>query len=231
MPSLKSRLNSAVRRVIRALPPGLALRCLVALDTVQGNIEPDLLHLPSAMPRKRTAIDVGANNGGTSLLLSREFASVHSFEANPGLAAWAQAAVPSNVTLNPVAISDKPGTAELRIPMTNGVALDGWASLQAPQVGNESEWIRVKVEARSLDSFDFDTVDLIKIDVEGHELAVLAGARDTINRNRPWLIIEVWDESRPQVTATMSDLGYHVASLKELCGVEGAPNNLIFLPA
>ena len=45
-------------------------------------------------------------------------------------------------------------------------------------------------ELTTLDRFDFQSVDWIKIDVEGFENAVLEGSRDTIQRNRPWLLLE-----------------------------------------
>ena len=45
-----------------------------------------------------------------------------------------------------------------------------------------------------MDSFSFQNVGLIKIDVEGHESAILEGARVTINTSRPILLIEI--ESR-----------------------------------
>src|SRR6266568_3035020 len=46
------------------------------------------------------------------------------------------------------------------------------------------------VEVRTLDSFEFSDVAMIKIDVEGHEEAVVAGAEETIRRCRPSLLIE-----------------------------------------
>lgn len=42
-----------------------------------------------------------------------------------------------------------------------------------------------------LDYFDYDKIDFIKIDVEGFEVKVLEGARDTINRCKPVMLIEV----------------------------------------
>ena len=52
-----------------------------------------------------------------------------------------------------------------------------------------SEEITVRVS--TLDGFAFDDVDLIKIDVEGHELSVLRGAIQTLQRCRPALIVEI----------------------------------------
>jgi FkbM family methyltransferase len=48
-----------------------------------------------------------------------------------------------------------------------------------------------RVELRTLDSFGFEGVSLVKIDVEGFELPVLDGAEDTIRRNRPVLVVEI----------------------------------------
>ena len=47
-----------------------------------------------------------------------------------------------------------------------------------------------EIPTRTLDEFDFDHVDLIKVDVEGWEFEVLQGAVETIKQNRPTLMIE-----------------------------------------
>ena len=43
---------------------------------------------------------------------------------------------------------------------------------------------------RTLDSYNFTDVDIIKIDVEGYEVPLLHGAKQTILSNRPWIQIE-----------------------------------------
>lgn len=49
----------------------------------------------------------------------------------------------------------------------------------------------VKVPVRTIDSYDFASVDAIKIDVEGSELSVIQGSKDTIDRCRPSVQVEI----------------------------------------
>ena len=49
----------------------------------------------------------------------------------------------------------------------------------------------VPVPARTIDSYNFKDVDCIKIDVEGSELLVMQGAKDTIERCRPSVQVEI----------------------------------------
>ena len=49
-----------------------------------------------------------------------------------------------------------------------------------------------KYSLATIDSFSFDTVDLIKLDVEGHELNVLKGGVNTIARCKPVIMFECW---------------------------------------
>jgi FkbM family methyltransferase len=49
----------------------------------------------------------------------------------------------------------------------------------------------VPVPARTLDSYNFQDVNAIKIDVEGSELLVIQGAKDTIDRCRPSVQVEI----------------------------------------
>ena len=60
------------------------------------------------------------------------------------------------------------------------------------------------VETRTIDSFDIQRVDFMKIDVEGSELRVLEGALKTIARHKPVLVIEIDSADR---TLTLEKLG------------------------
>ena len=57
--------------------------------------------------------------------------------------------------------------------------------------------IEFAVDTRTLDSYGFSNVGLIKVDVEGHENSVLRGAWDTLQRNRCSLLVECEERHSP----------------------------------
>jgi hypothetical protein len=63
-------------------------------------------------------------------------------------------------------------------------------SRQVDDWGDDPEFENYECELTVLDSYGFDRVDWIKIDVEGFEMQVLEGGRNTIQQNRPWLLLE-----------------------------------------
>lgn len=70
-----------------------------------------------------------------------------------------------------------------------------------------------------LDSLNLENVSLIKIDVEFYEDEVLAGAHETIKKNKPFIIIELADDTQARVEkrdATirhLESMGYHLTKL------------------
>ena len=59
-----------------------------------------------------------------------------------------------------------------------------------------------------LDDISPDGVSLIKIDVEGGEMEVLKGALSTIRKDKPYIIVEIFDESLDETTKFIENLGY-----------------------
>ena len=57
----------------------------------------------------------------------------------------------------------------------------------------------MKCTVDKIDNYDFDDVDLIKIDVEGHEEYVIEGARNVIQSNKPILIVEIEQRHLKQI--------------------------------
>lgn len=64
----------------------------------------------------------------------------------------------------------------------------------------------VPVTMRTIDSYGFDDVDFIKIDVEGAELGVLRGAKETIKRCRPAVQMEIMEKQCNLFGYTPQDL-------------------------
>jgi hypothetical protein len=93
------------------------------------------------------------------------------------------------VQIHPVALSSHAGSAKLHIPVDKlGIEHDASASIE--QTGFEQSRDEL-VPLRTLDSFDFHRVSLIKIDVEGHEYSVIEGATITIETLQPALLTEL----------------------------------------
>jgi hypothetical protein len=76
----------------------------------------------------------------------------------------------------------------------------------------------IDVHCNMLDDFEFENVSFIKIDVEGHESDVLAGARHTIAREKPVMVIEIEPRhlniSYRQVIDSVLEMGYDAFFLK-----------------
>ena len=91
--------------------------------------------------------------------------------------------------IHTVALSDREGSANLLIPVDpSGVEHDASASIEHGKFARARKEL---VLLRTLDSFSFDHVSLIKIDVEGHEYSVLQGAKATLANSKPALLIEI----------------------------------------
>jgi hypothetical protein len=64
------------------------------------------------------------------------------------------------------------------------------------------------VDIVPVDSFEFDRVDFVKMDIEGMEVEALKGARQTIEKYRPWMFIEYWAVDSEQIKEYFADLDY-----------------------
>lgn len=156
----------------------------------------ELKELSRYVPRDRLAIDVGGNIGIYSYHMRRLSRGVITFEPNPVYAARLRS-IGLGRRLQEVALSDHAGAAELRIPIWEGHEAPGMASLEAAAVPQTTLARTVPVALRRLDDYVFGPIGFIKIDVEGHEEGVLRGAAETIQRDRPTLLIEIEERHNP----------------------------------
>ena len=175
--------------------------------------EYELQILPQYVDRTKLAIDVGGNIGSYTWQLSRLAAEVVTFEPNPHYLGRLRALRLRNVRLEDVALSDRTGVAPLRIPLAAGGAEDeGMASIDDRAVPVEAVSREIDVRTRRLDDCALGPVGFVKIDVEGHEEAVLRGARLTLERHRPVVLVEIEERRNPgavaRIAADMRGLGF-----------------------
>jgi len=139
------------------------------------------------IPRKRTMIDIGANIGIFARPSAELFERVICFEPVFKNFEVLQKNLENydNVELHNLGLGDKDQTVTFELQ-----TLKCGHTKQVEEFIPNPEFEKHTGELTTLDRFDFQSVDWIKIDIEGFENAVLDGSRDTIQRNRPWLLLE-----------------------------------------
>jgi len=170
--------------------------------------EPESALLPTLASKSRLSIDVGAADGKYTAMLVPLSRRVVAFEPTPGALATLRTVFSATpiVVIEPVALSNESGVTTMRF-----VPDHFWRSTL--ERGNALKYAagvsELSVTMRRLDDYDFQGVGFIKIDVEGHEAAVLQGAARTIESSRPNVMIEVEEQHCAGAFAGIS--GYFAA--------------------
>ncbi|MDJ1130596.1 FkbM family methyltransferase [Streptomyces iconiensis] len=184
------------------LPGSLLAR---ATDLLYPRFEPELRHLADFCPHGGTAVDIGGWYGPWTRRLARRADRVVTIEPVPHLARHLRATAPPNAEILQAAASDHSGTATLWLP-PDGRGDRGVSSLVRREVHDTT----LDVPCLPLDELGLTDVTLLKIDVDGSELAVLHGAEATVKREQPALFIELELRIQPlaPVLSLLSALGY-----------------------
>jgi FkbM family methyltransferase len=192
--------------------------------------QPDVTGLFEVLAgRLGTVYDIGANWGYFSALLMTNPAfggTIHAFEIAPRTfrdleSMVRQCGFADRVVCHPTGLSDRPGQVHIT---------EGKHSGLTRVVERDSGGTPAPVD--TLDSLDLPLPDLIKIDVEGHELPVLTGGKQLLARAKPLIVMENWyqegDETRMLAPLwLLRDLGYRIYRFAWQCEEDG---RRIFLP-
>ena len=143
----------------------------------------------------RVCLDIGSNIGQWTRPLAKRFTSVICFEPNPNFRqCFKRNIAETNVVLWPYGLSNKEHQAQQDF---NSTILNEGAG---------------DIQCRTLDSFGLTNVDFVKIDVDGFEVPLLEGARDTLTRNTAVINIEMKRDKRLDIVKRaeeiLRDLGY-----------------------
>jgi|LauGreDrversion4_2_1035121.scaffolds.fasta_scaffold14019_2 FkbM family methyltransferase len=162
--------------------------------------------------------DVGANFGWYGLTLSRfsNHSTIHFFEANPDIANLLSKTVlvnglPLRAEINNLAVSDQSGEVLcLEVPKLHkgSSSICGFSVDLSQYYEAKEDFSKFEVTSTSLDEYcqskAIHAVDFMKIDVEGAEEKVVAGAEKTIRRSENLAIMLEWNIGR--YTDTMLDI-------------------------
>ena len=169
---------------------------------------PELSLISNLVKNNQNSIDIGANLGLFTFFMSRASKHVFAFEPNPYPLENLKGLVDSNVTVLPIALGNNDGPVEIKIPHHR----KGWSSNGASLALKEiNDGKIINIQCRKLDSLNIENIGLIKIDVEGFEIEVIRGAKDTILKNKPIMIIEneiVHTKDTNELFTTMNEFGY-----------------------
>lgn len=157
--------------------------------------------------------DVGAHAGLYSLIAARRSARVYAFEPLEENRSWLRRNLRVNglehrVTILPFALGDRSGAGRFYAEPSG---MEG-------QLSDEGG---TTIEVRSPDALDLQPPDVLKIDVEGAEAAVLRGARAILRDHRPVIFLEEHGETTEPRTILMEH-GYSQGRIE--------PRRFLWLP-
>lgn len=170
----------------------------------------ELEELRKEMRLGARVVDVGANTGNHTVFFAgpMKAASVVPFEPLPAAARALRAAVERNALGNVdlsflgTGVSDREGRAKLVFSGRGGL---GATSLSPDPAG--------EIGIASLDSMVTGHVDLLKIDVEGMEMNVLAGADGLIKRSRPLIFVEIANRNTNALLEWLKSADYRITRI------------------
>ena len=215
---------STMKSLKNFIPP--RIRQSLAAHRVLWTGEPEYGILRYICRPTTVALDIGANAGLYTYWCLKYSASVLAFEPSASWCARLRRAFPQRVQVRQCVVSNSNGKAMLRVPLVNGAKEFGLATLEATNLLGGLPFEEVGVDKVFLDDLKLENVGFIKIDVEGHELAVLQGAGEILSRQRPRLIVECEEQHRhyavESVRTFLTDLGYRGFYLKygRMSGIE-----------
>lgn len=187
--------------------------------------------------RPRVVWDVGAYFGYYGLLVKSldESAAVVLLEPDPDNAALIRETLArlrlDGLELRQVAVSDENGSATFLADPVSGST----GTLEADGSPADMHWGEARpVTVRTVTVDDelgqSGDVDLLKIDVEGHEEKVVRGASETLQRCQPVVVFECF-HGGDEICSTLEALGYAILDAERLGPRTAETENFLGLPA
>lgn len=155
----------------------------------------------------KAVLDIGANVGNHLVYWARVAGakSIKAFEPIPELFGILK----RNIELNGVHNAELMNVA-LGRESSFGLAVSNGDNRMQSEVHATAEEAAGSIKIVALDELDIDEADFAKIDVEGHTLDLLHGARKTLKRLRPAIFVELFQHERDACHRILAELGYEL---------------------
>jgi len=198
-------------------------RYVKSLGKVSVESDPDFRGVEKIVAAGDTVLDIGANMGFYTVFLSRLVGpkglvvSVEPVDTTYRLLRHISRQLSlDNVRCMNLAVSDHPGKLTMEVPV-NADGQEDYFLAKIVSGEGDSRSRKVVVDVNTIDGLVAEgnlRVSFLKIDVEGHELTSLKGAKALFEKQQPALIIEVWgdpdnkDQPGIHTFAYLKSLGY-----------------------
>lgn len=196
----------------------LYLFSLYSIRNVEkGKYEKEFFHFLGMIKDKGIILDIGANIGITAVPLAKRApnAEIHAFEPIQENFSTLERIVShfklTNVNLFNLALGTEKGVLKMIMPSLGSSRMQGLS--KAYEEGSNEKGTLYNVPLERLDDL-YPTeraITAIKIDVENFEYQVFKGAIGLLERNKPVIYCELWDnENRSAVFELFTSLGYDI---------------------
>jgi FkbM family methyltransferase len=183
----------------------------------KGKYEKEFIHFLGMLKDNGVILDIGANIGITAIPMAKRapHAEVHAFEPIMENFSTLERIVDhfkqKNIKLFNLALGQEKGVLKMIMPVQGNSRMQGLS--KAYEEGSGEKGTLYDVPLQRLDDIYPDTTSItaIKIDVENFEYQVFSGARNLLERNKPVIYCELWDnENRLMVFELLTSLGYQI---------------------
>ncbi|MEK6840551.1 MAG: FkbM family methyltransferase [Nanoarchaeota archaeon] len=189
--------------------------------------EPEMAVIPKIVHNPEVIIDIGANYGPYSFFLSKLYPEARIFAFEPAKSSYyilkriTKEFNLSNVTLLKKGLGAKEEKKDIITPLQYTIL----AYVSGKNIQKSSKDSVEEIEITTLDKFfvrnKISKIDFIKCDVEGFELEVFKGAKKTIRKFKPLILVEIEERhtkkygiNPDKVMKFFKGLGYNYYSLK-----------------
>ena len=209
-------------------------------------MERDFFHFLKLIPKDSIVLDIGANIGIMTYFLSKVNSGVDviAFEPMPQNIKALNKIISyfklNNVSVKEIALGNEKGSVEMVMPVLDDVKMQGLSHVVHDSITEFNEGIKFEVPVEKLDNLPecngSKKVAGIKMDVENFEYFVLKGGVNVIQKHRPFVYTELWEnENREKCFELMRSLNYEVNvvvndSTEVFDPKRHTTQNFIFLP-